>query len=70
MVAVRATDAPGDGWAVVPDDRRRQAGRGAYVHPDRQCVLQAIQRRAFGRALRQDGRPDTGPLEAWLAQHA
>jgi uncharacterized protein len=37
---------------VVPDPRRRAAGRGAWVHPDPACVEQAIKRRAFVRALR------------------
>jgi predicted RNA-binding protein YlxR (DUF448 family) len=39
-------------WILVPDVRRRGAGRGAYVHPDPQCLQTAIARRAFGRALR------------------
>ena len=39
-------------WTLVPDVRRRHQGRGAYVHPDPQCLQTAIARRAFGRALR------------------
>lgn len=27
-------------------------GRGAWVHPTRQCIDTAIQRKAFGRALK------------------
>ena len=30
-------------------------GRGAYVHPDLQCLERAAQRRAFPRALRVEG---------------
>ncbi|WP_304046844.1 YlxR family protein [Jatrophihabitans endophyticus] len=37
---------------VVPDPRRRMPGRGAWLHPDPDCVAQATRRRAFGRALR------------------
>jgi predicted RNA-binding protein YlxR (DUF448 family) len=68
VVAERTPDRP-QGWTVFPDDRRRRPGRGAYVHPDPDCVQQAIRRRAFGRALRQEGPVDTGPLEDWIAQH-
>ena len=37
---------------VVPDPRRRLPGRGAWLHPDPDCVALATRRRAFGRALR------------------
>lgn len=40
------------GGAVSLDRRRRQPGRGAYLHRDQGCVDQAVRRRAFGRALR------------------
>ncbi len=39
-------------WRLLPDERRRAPGRGAYVHPDAECLQTAIARRAFGRALR------------------
>lgn len=39
-------------WRLVPDERRRAPGRGAYVHLDPECLQTAIARRAFGRALR------------------
>lgn len=44
---------------VVADASAALPGRGAWVHPTRQCVEHAIRRRAFGRALRV-----TGTLEA------
>jgi uncharacterized protein len=43
---------------VVPDPRRRLPGRGAWLHPDPDCVSLAQRRRAFARALRV---PDVDP---------
>ncbi|HWM34541.1 MAG TPA: YlxR family protein [Pseudolysinimonas sp.] len=40
-----------DGRAVA-DAAARLPGRGAWVHPDSGCIGIAIQRKAFGRALR------------------
>ncbi|WP_082104233.1 YlxR family protein [Demequina soli] len=40
-----------DGRAVV-DQSRRLPGRGAWLHPDPQCLAQALRRRALPRALR------------------
>ncbi|WP_286216399.1 YlxR family protein [Demequina sediminis] len=40
-----------DGHAVV-DERRSLPGRGAWLHPDPQCLAQALRRKAFARALR------------------
>ncbi|WP_456503484.1 YlxR family protein [Arthrobacter sp. UYCu723] len=37
--------------AVVVDERRRMAGRGAWLHPSEKCLALAVKRRAFGRAL-------------------
>jgi len=37
--------------AVVVDERRRMAGRGAWLHPSEPCLALAVKRRAFGRAL-------------------
>ncbi|WP_337589671.1 YlxR family protein [Ornithinimicrobium murale] len=59
---------PGQGWDLIPDPRRRQPGRGAYVHLTPECVTVAIQRGAFGRALRVPGRPDSTALMALLGQ--
>lgn len=51
VVAVQ-DEASTDRWVIVPDVRRRGQGRGAYLHPDPQCLQNATARRAFGRALR------------------
>jgi len=53
---------------VVPDPRRRAAGRGAWVHPDLQCVEIAERRRAFARALRAPGPVDPAPVREYVAR--
>lgn len=37
---------------VVVDASATLPGRGAWVHPTRDCIDTALQRKAFGRALR------------------
>jgi predicted RNA-binding protein YlxR (DUF448 family) len=44
--------------AVTVDTARKLPGRGAWLHPDLQCLQTAIRRRAFVRALRITGSPD------------
>jgi len=51
---------------LVPDPERRLPGRGANIHPDLACLAQAERRRAFGRALRVAGVPDTTGLREHL----
>jgi len=49
----------GNGACAVTVDRAGNLpGRGAWLHPDRQCLDAAIRRRAFARALRITGSPD------------
>ena len=38
--------------SVVVDTQLRLPGRGAWLHPTPECFDQAVQRKAFGRALR------------------
>jgi uncharacterized protein len=45
--------------AVTVDAAGNLPGRGAWLHPDQQCLREAIRRRAFVRALRITGTPDT-----------
>lgn len=49
---------------VVVDQARKASGRGAYVHRDRDCVSNAIARRAIARALRVTGSVETTALDA------
>lgn len=53
---------------VVPDPRRRAPGRGAWVHPDPECVELAERRRAFGRALRVPGPVDPAPVRDYVTK--
>ncbi|BDZ65981.1 YlxR family protein [Agromyces mangrovi Wang et al. 2018] len=48
---------------VVVDTAASLPGRGAWLHPDRECLRLALRRRAFGRALRVTGELDTNDLE-------
>ncbi|WP_372439931.1 YlxR family protein [Microbacterium stercoris] len=51
---------------LVIDERKSAPGRGAWLHPTRECAENALKRRAFGRALRVSGVLDTQNLEKWL----
>ncbi len=51
---VLVTDAAGSP-ALVPDEAARLPGRGAWLHPDPDCLALAQRRKAFGRALRHAG---------------
>jgi predicted RNA-binding protein YlxR (DUF448 family) len=54
--------------AVLVDERRRMAGRGAWLHPSESCLALAIKRRAFGRAL--SGATGTAAVEHWIKSEA
>ena len=54
--------ARGDVLLLKADPSRRLPGRGAHLHPDPACFALAERRRAFGRALRLSGVPDTEAL--------
>ncbi|MBX3098075.1 MAG: YlxR family protein [Salinibacterium sp.] len=56
------------GGEVFPDPSATLPGRGAWVHPNTQCVETAIKRRAFGRAFRVTEALDTSRLVAGAAQ--
>ena len=47
---------------VVVDRSAALPGRGAWVHSTRTCIESAINRKAFGRALRSDMVLDTGQV--------
>jgi predicted RNA-binding protein YlxR (DUF448 family) len=53
----------GDGnHAIIVDTAGNLPGRGAWLHPDERCLHVAIRRRAFARALRITGSPDTSAV--------
>ena len=52
--------------AVTVDAAGNLPGRGAWLHPDQQCLREAIRRRAFARALRITGTPDTSAVVEWF----
>lgn len=50
----------------VPDPRGTLPGRGAYLHPDPNCLDLAVRRRAFPRALRVQGVLEPGELREYV----
>lgn len=58
---LRLVSDAGGSSAVVVDERRRMAGRGAWLHPSEACFALAVKRRAFGRALK--GATETAAVE-------
>jgi uncharacterized protein len=58
---VAVTGGNGD-CVVTVDSAGNLPGRGAWLHPDLQCLHAAIRRRAFARALRITGSPDTSAV--------
>ncbi|MCV7317691.1 YlxR family protein [Mycolicibacterium confluentis] len=50
------------GAVVVVDRAGNLSGRGAWLHPNPQCLQDALRRRAFTRALRIAGSPDTSAV--------
>ncbi|MFK4853021.1 YlxR family protein [Microbacterium sp. ZW T6_19] len=51
-----------DEGAVLP-------GRGAWLHPTRECMEAALRRRAFGRALRVSATVDTQTIEQYPSRN-
>ena len=60
------SDRPGD-YAVTVDSAGNLPGRGAWLHPDQQCLDAALRRRAFVRALRITGSPDTSAVVEYFS---
>ena len=52
--------------AVVPDPSGAAPGRGAHLHPTRECYDLAVRRRAFTRALRCEGGLPATPVGEYL----
>lgn len=62
LLRVVAVSTAGGENAVTVDAAGNLPGRGAWLHPDQRCLHAAIQRRAFARALRIAGSPDTSAV--------
>ncbi|OSC42297.1 DNA-binding protein [Mycobacterium decipiens] len=62
LLRVVAVTTGNGSYAVIVDTATSLPGRGAWLHPLRQCAQQAIRRRAFTRALRIAGSPDTSAV--------
>jgi predicted RNA-binding protein YlxR (DUF448 family) len=63
---VTAGSDPNGAPAVVPDPRAISPGRGAHLHPTRECYDLAVRRKAFARALRFEGGLPTAPVGEYL----
>lgn len=54
---------------VVPDPSRRLGGRGASVHPKRDCLQKAIRKGGFARAAKRPVKLDEDAVLEALASH-
>ena len=55
---------------VAPDPRLRMPGRGAWLHPTPECLDRAVQRKAFGRALRVKAHLEVAAVGEYINAHA
>ena len=68
LLRVAAECVGNGGHAVTVDSAGNLPGRGAWLHPDPQCLDAAIRRRAFTRALRITGSPDTSAVVQYFEE--
>ena len=54
---------------VVVDPRLRLPGRGAWLHPTPECLDLAVQRKAFGRALRVKASLEVAAVGEYINAH-
>ncbi|MFF1877674.1 YlxR family protein [Leifsonia sp. NPDC058230] len=54
---------------IVVDPSATLPGRGAWLHPTGECLDKALQRHAFGRALRVDGMLSTQAIQDALREN-
>jgi uncharacterized protein len=62
LLRVVAVSTGNGNFAVIVDVAGSLPGRGAWLHPAPQCAHEAIRRRAFTKALRIAGLPDTSAV--------
>ena len=66
LLRVVAVSAGNGDYALAVDTAGNLPGRGAWLHPDQQCLRVAIRRQAFTRALRISGSPDTSAVAEYF----
>lgn len=67
LVRVVAVSNGNGQWAATVDEAGNLPGRGAWLHPEDRCLQAAVRRRAFARALRITGSPDTTAVDEYLS---
>ncbi|WP_158863222.1 YlxR family protein [Leifsonia sp. AG29] len=55
---------------IVADPSAALPGRGAWLHPTDECLDKALNRRAFGRALRVEGTLGTATVRSHIHRQA
>lgn len=66
---LRVVADPSEPGVIKPDPSRRLPGRGAWLTPTIEALDLAESRRAFSRALRVSGTPDTDLVRTYLEVH-
>ena len=69
-VVARPVGGSEESLELVIDAGRRMPGRGAWLHPDPECLELASRRKAFLRALRHAGPLGESVLRRELLEHA
>ncbi|MEX0426407.1 YlxR family protein [Nocardioides sp. DS6] len=68
LLRVTAGSGPDGQTVVVPDPSATAPGRGAHLHPTKECYELAVRRKAFTRALRLAGGSSSAPVGDYLDQ--
>jgi predicted RNA-binding protein YlxR (DUF448 family) len=66
LVRVTVGSDPHGRLVVVPDPQGTAPGRGAHLHPTAECYELAVRKKAFGRALRAPGMPDSVAVSSYI----
>lgn len=69
-VVAGSDDAGEPTGALVVDPAVRLPGRGSWLHVSQDCLEKALQRRAFGRALRVTTALDATQVQEYVGAHA
>jgi len=66
LLRVTAGSGPDGQVVVIPDPTATAPGRGAHLHPTKECYELAVRRKAFARALRLEVGPSSAPVGDYL----